>query len=105
MCRNKHTGIYIRTKFETPHKRLCGVFIADGKVIASWDKLSEKGALLLNSFIVGALMLANDYPDNIKVQTLTTLKANGNTAQTLNALKSMEIENSIVKNGGNYYGT
>lgn len=78
-------------------------FIADGKVIASWSKLSEKGALLLNSFIVGALMLANDYPDNIKVQTLTTLKANGNTAQTLNALKSMENENSIVKNGGNYY--
>lgn len=71
-------------------------FIADGKVIASWTKLSEKGALLLNSFIVGALMLANDYPDNIKVQTLTTLKANGNTAQTLNALKSMENENSIV---------
>lgn len=78
-------------------------FIADGKVIASWTKLSEKGALLLNSFITGALMLANDYPDNIKVQTLTTLKANGNTAQTLNALKSMENENSIVKNGGNYY--
>ena len=78
-------------------------FIADGKVIASWDKLSEKGALLLNSFITGALMLANDYPDNIKVQTLNTLKANGNTAQTLNALKSMENENSIVKNGGNYY--
>ena len=61
-------------------------FIADGKVIASWTKLSEKGALLLNSFIVGALMLANDYPDNIKVQTLTTLKANG------------KNENSIVKN-------
>lgn len=78
-------------------------FIADGKVIASWTKLSEKGALLLNSFITGALLLANDYPDNIKVQTLTTLKANGNTAQTLNALKSMENENSIVKNGGNYY--
>lgn len=78
-------------------------FIADGKVTASWTKLSEKGALLLNSFIVGALMLANDYPDNIKVQTLTTLKANGNTVQTLNALKSMENENSIVKNGGNYY--
>lgn len=78
-------------------------FIADGKVIASWSELSEKGALLLNSFITGALMLANDYPDNIKVQTLTTLKANGNTAQTLNALKSMENENSIVKNGGNYY--
>lgn len=78
-------------------------FIADGKVIASWIKLSEKGALLLNSFITGALMLANDYPDNIEVQTLTTLKANGNTAQTLNALKSMENENSIVKNGGNYY--
>lgn len=76
--------------------------IADGKVIASWTKLSEKGALLLNSFIVGALLLANDYPDNINVQTLTTLKANG-TAQTLNALKSMENENSIVKNGGNYY--
>lgn len=78
-------------------------FIADSKVTASWTKLSEKGALLLNSFITGALMLANDYPDNIKVQTLTTLKANGNTAQTLNALKSMENENSIVKNGGNYY--
>ena len=77
-------------------------FIADGKVIASWSELSEKGALLLNSFITGALLLANDYPDNIKVQTLTTLKANG-TAQTLNALKSMENENSIVKNGGNYY--
>ena len=76
-------------------------FIADGKVIASWTKLSEKGALLLNSFIAGALMLANDYPDNIQVQTLNTLKANGNTAQTLNALKSMENENSIVKNGGN----
>lgn len=71
-------------------------FIADGKVTASWSKLSEKGALLLNSFIVGALLLANDYPDNIQVQTLTTLKANGNTAQTLNALKSMENENSIV---------
>lgn len=78
-------------------------FIADGKVTASWTELSEKGALLLNSFITGALMLANDYPDNIQVQTLTTLKANGNTAQTLNALKSMENENSIVKNGGNYY--
>lgn len=77
-------------------------FIADGKVIASWSELSEKGALLLNSFITGALLLANDYPDNIKVQTLTTLKANG-TAQTLNALKAMENENSIVKNGGNYY--
>lgn len=78
-------------------------FIADGKVIASWSELSEKGALLLNSFITGALMLANDYPDNIQVQTLTTIKANGDTAQTLNALKSMENENSIVKNGGNYY--
>lgn len=78
-------------------------FIADGKVIASWSELSEKGALLLNSFITGALLLANDYPDNIQVQTLTTLKANGNTAQTLNALKAMENENSIVKNGGNYY--
>lgn len=76
-------------------------FIADDKVIASWSELSEKGALLLNSFITGALLLANDYPDNIQVQTLTTLKANG-TAQTLNALKSMENENSIV-NGGNYY--
>lgn len=69
--------------------------ITDGQVTASWLKISEKGALLLNSFITGALMLANDYPDNIKVQTLTTLKANG-TAQTLNALKSMENENSIV---------
>ena len=78
-------------------------FIADGKVIASWTKLSEKGALLLNSFITGALMLANDYPDNIQVQTLTTIKANGDTAQTLNALKSMDDENSIAKNGGNYY--
>ena len=78
-------------------------FVADGKVTASWAKLSEKGALLLNSFITGALLLANDYPDNINVQTLTTIKANGNTAQTLNALKSMENENSIVKNGGNYY--
>lgn len=77
-------------------------FIADGKVIASWSELSDKGALLLNSYITGALMLANDYPDYIKVQTLTTIKANG-TAQTLNALKSMENENSIVKNGGNYY--
>lgn len=47
-------------------------------------------------------MLANDYPDNIQVQTLNTLKANG-TAQTLNALKAMENENSIVKNGGNYH--
>ena len=70
-------------------------FIADGKVIASWSELSEKGALLLNSFITGALLLANDYPDNIKVQTLTTIKANG-TAQTLNALKSMDDENSIA---------
>lgn len=78
-------------------------FIADGKVIASWSELSEKGAILLNSYITGALMLANDYPDNIKVQTLTTIKAHGNTAQTLNALKAMENENSIVKNGGNYY--
>ena len=77
-------------------------FIADGKVTASWTKLSEKGALLLNSYITGALMLANDYPDYIKVQTLNTLKANG-TAQTLNALKSMDDENSIAKNGGNYY--
>nr|DAJ54488.1 MAG TPA: YsxB-like protein [Caudoviricetes sp.] len=78
-------------------------FIADGKVIASWSELSDKGALLLNSYITGALMLANDYPDNIQVQTLNTLKSIGNTAQTLNALKSMENENSIVKNGGNYY--
>lgn len=77
-------------------------FITDGKVIASWSELSEKGALLLNSFITGALLLANDYPDNIKVQTLTTIKANG-TAQTLNALKSMDDENSIAKNGGNHY--
>ena len=77
-------------------------FIADGKVTASWSELSEKGALLLNSFITGALLLANDYPDNIKVQTLTTIKANG-TAQTLNALKSMDDENSIAKNGGNHY--
>lgn len=77
-------------------------FIADGKVIASWSELSEKGALLLNSYITGALMLANDYPDYITVQTLNTLKANG-TAQTLNALKSMDDENSIAKNGGNYY--
>ena len=77
-------------------------FIADGKVIASWSELSDKGALLLNSYITGALMLANDYPDYITVQTLTTLKANG-TAQTLNALKSMDDENSIAKNGGNYY--
>lgn len=77
--------------------------ITDGKVTASWNKISKKGALLINSFITGALMLANDYPDNIKVQTLTTLKANGNTAQTLNALKSMDDENSIAKNGGNYY--
>lgn len=58
--------------------------ITDGKVTASWNKISKKGALLINSFITGALMLANDYPDNIKVQTLITLKANG-TAQTLNA--------------------
>lgn len=68
--------------------------ITDGQVTASWLKISKKGTLLINSFIAGALMLANDYPDNIKVQTLTTLKANG-TAQTLNALKSMENENSI----------
>ena len=78
-------------------------FIADVKVIASWSELSDKGALLLNSYITGALMLANDYPDYITVQTLTTLKANGNTAQTLNALKSMDDENSLAKNGGNYY--
>lgn len=52
-----------------------GFSYADGKVTITWQKLGCDGALLVHSFICGLTLLAESYPDNIKVQTLTTITA------------------------------
>lgn len=42
-------------------------FISEGMAYAEYENLSERGQVLLDSFLVGCEMVANTYPDNVEI--------------------------------------
>ena len=41
--------------------------MAAGNAVVEYKSLSEKGQLLMNSFLLGVRMIADEYPDNVKL--------------------------------------
>ena len=41
--------------------------MAAGMAVVEYESLSEKGQLLMDSFLLGVLMIANEYPGNVKI--------------------------------------
>lgn len=41
--------------------------ITDGNAVIRYGNLSEKAQTLLNSFFIGLEMIANEYPDNVRM--------------------------------------
>lgn len=43
-------------------------FISAGNAVIEYGDLSEEGELLINSFFIGLRMIAEEYPDNVKIE-------------------------------------
>ncbi len=59
-----------QTFVESVDKLTCDklkTFIGSGMAYAEYENLSERGQVLLDSFLVGCEMVANTYPDNVEI--------------------------------------
>lgn len=65
-----------RSVHELTHDVLHGVFAKGYSKIVYKENLSDGAQVLMDSFFIGCQMIAESYPDNVRiVQALNTLKA------------------------------